>query len=106
MTSLLIDWSIITDKDKFYDYVFSVMEAPSWHGRNLDALHDSWVGGDICKVGPPFNFVFKNSGPTESSFSEFIKDVEEIADASVRENGGSLWHESDRAGGQGGALKL
>jgi RNAse (barnase) inhibitor barstar len=103
MNSLSIDWSAITDYDKFYDYILPLMEAPSWHGRNLDAFHDSWITGGICKSGPPFNFIFRNSDSPKNAYKEFVDTIEEIASESVREHGGSLLREKDNAAEQGAA---
>ena len=41
-------------QDDFYDALLPAIGAPEWHGRNLDALWDSIVGGDINSVSPPF----------------------------------------------------
>ncbi|MBD5779657.1 barstar family protein [Pelagicoccus sp. NFK12] len=51
-----IDWNQISTVDEFYDTVLPQSEAPSWHGRNLNALNDSWVTGGINRGGPPYNF--------------------------------------------------
>jgi RNAse (barnase) inhibitor barstar len=103
MNSLAIDWSAINDIDKFYDYILPLMEAPSWHGRNLDAFRDSWVTGGICKSGPPFHFIFRNSDLSENSFREFIDIIEKIASESVRDHGGSFSREKDNTAEQGAA---
>ncbi len=79
------------------------MEAPSWHGKNLNAFQDSWVTGDICKSRPPFNFIFNNSDFHKGSFKEFIDAVERIATESVQEHGGALLHEPDNTAEQGAA---
>lgn len=32
----------------------AALQAPEWHGHNLDALADSIRGGDLNRVNPPF----------------------------------------------------
>jgi RNAse (barnase) inhibitor barstar len=36
-------WGAIED---LHDTLLKVLEAPDWHGRNLDAFHDSSLGRD------------------------------------------------------------
>jgi hypothetical protein len=66
------------------------MQAPDWHGRNLDALDDSWVAGGVCAAGPPFRFVIRSAAHPEPALASFTTAVLEIAQASVRENGGNV----------------
>ena len=40
--------------EDFYCALLSSLEAPEWHGHNLDALRDSITVGDINEVNPPF----------------------------------------------------
>ena len=51
---LALDGAAWRTKDDFYADLLPVLGAPSWHGRNLDALNDSLAGGDINAVNPPF----------------------------------------------------
>ncbi len=94
MTSLEIDWAAIHSPSDFFDVVLRQMQAPEWHGRNLDALNDSWVTGDICPTGPPFRFRFRSSPPADVELASFAATVREIAEASVHENGGDFTVES------------
>jgi RNAse (barnase) inhibitor barstar len=45
------NWTLPGD---VYTALLSSLEAPAWHGRNLDALWDSIMGGDINGINPPF----------------------------------------------------
>jgi ribonuclease inhibitor len=56
MKTVLVDWSVIRNREDFYASVFAQTDLPCWHGRNLDAINDSWVTGGICPDGPPFKF--------------------------------------------------
>ena len=38
----------------FYDDLLGALEAPHWHGYNINALIDSVVWGDINAVEPPY----------------------------------------------------
>jgi RNAse (barnase) inhibitor barstar len=88
MNQVVIDWDILTDADSFYDSVFLQTGAPDWHGRNLDAINDAWVAGDICSGGPPFNFLMK--GTPNSRLIRLCLSIEEIIRDSISEQGGTF----------------
>ena len=88
-TCITVDWSTVAAPDQLFDVVLPQMGAPSWHGRNLDALNDSWVTGGICANGPPFVYRFINDVPSDA-MAKYRTIVEQIARDSVRENGGRL----------------
>lgn len=50
------DWK--TEGD-FIDAVLSGVEAPPWHGRNYNAIRDSFVAGFINRLSPPYEFVVR-----------------------------------------------
>ena len=88
MNQVIINWWELSDKDSFYDSVFRQTGAPDWHGRNLDAINDAWVTGDICSKGPPFDFIMK--GEPNSRLIRFSLAIEEIIRDSIAEQGGTL----------------
>ncbi|MBD3587362.1 barstar family protein [Salinimonas sp. HHU 13199] len=59
---IVIDCNQIISKEQFYNFLLPVLEAPCWHGRNLDALADSLVTGSINGVEPPFTLVSIGTG--------------------------------------------
>ena len=85
---VLVDWSKIKSVENFYDTVLPQCGSPLWHGRNLDALADSWISGGIDRAGPPyaFGFFFVESVPPE--LGHFRDSVLKIAADSMQENGG------------------
>jgi RNAse (barnase) inhibitor barstar len=89
-TRVVVDWSIIKDIDSFYDIVLPQCGSPSWHGRNLSALNDSWVAGRIDTGGPPFDFEFRNLKSIPSDLESIANEIFEIAQDSVAHNGGSI----------------
>jgi len=91
-TRIIVDWSQIASASAFYDLVLPQCGSPSWHGRNLNALNDSWVTGDIDSGGPPFDFVIQNMDTVSQTLSPIADAVLQIAQASVAANGGScVW---------------
>jgi hypothetical protein len=87
---ILIDWSQLPNEEAFYDSVLPQCCAPAWHGRNLDALRDAWVTGDIDRYGPPYVFRFIAGEAGGPAMIRFRSEVAEIARVSVAENGGRL----------------
>ena len=87
---IVIDWAEVEDLDALYDSLFAQTGAPSWHGRNLNAINDSWVTGSICSEGPPFDFVLRNEDHAKPGLEEAAKAIREIAEESARENTGSV----------------
>ncbi|CAN5471390.1 hypothetical protein BH10PSE14_BH10PSE14_27520 [soil metagenome] len=43
-------WTTALD---FYEALLAALGAPDWHGRNVNALMESMIFGNINKVGPP-----------------------------------------------------
>lgn len=58
---IFIDWNSIQSLDDYLDIFLPKVEAPDWHGRNLDALNDSVVTGSINKIEPPYCIINMNS---------------------------------------------
>lgn len=46
--------------DNFWDDFLESLGAPEWHGRNLDALHDSIGTGSINKIEVPYRIVVQD----------------------------------------------
>ena len=95
-TEVVIDWTRISSIEQFYDQVLPQGQSPSWHGRNLDALSDSWVTGGIDQAGPPYRFRFCGADALDSELKDFAEAVIEIARQSVAENGGTCEQEADQ----------
>ena len=85
---VIVDWSRISGEEDFYDTVLPQCESPAWHGRNLDALADSWITGGINPNGPPYNFGFLSPERTPAALIPFRDSVLKIAAESINENGG------------------
>jgi hypothetical protein len=89
MHRFMIDWFSINTVEEFWDFICLEGKEPTWHGRNLAALNDSWVTGNINQTGPPYEFCFLNCASINESIQDFAKAVMEIARDLVHENGGS-----------------
>ena len=75
---IYIDWKKIDKVDEFYSQLLPQLEAPDWHGRNLDALSDSLVTGSINEIEPPFCIINLNVESLTEEFKGFFLAVNEI----------------------------
>jgi RNAse (barnase) inhibitor barstar len=64
--------------DDFYHAFFEAVGAPSWHGRNFDALYDSIGTGAINKVEVPYRIVVQNSAALKGSLLDFVEDLRDL----------------------------
>ncbi|MDX1930525.1 MAG: hypothetical protein SFV81_28635 [Pirellulaceae bacterium] len=87
---IMVDWSKIGSISEFYEVVFRQCESPDWHGRNLNAIADSWIAGGINAVGPPYVFIFSSLKRTAPDLLQFRDAVLGIAQESIDVNGGLL----------------
>lgn len=68
---IIVDWKQIESEDDFYDTFLAQVKAPEWHGRNLDALRDSVVTGDINAIESPYTICSINTGAASEGMAEF-----------------------------------
>ena len=88
MKQIKIDWKEVASEDDFYDYFLPQVEAPSWHGRNLDALNDSLINGNINGIEPPYCIININSNSSNKFVVEFRRKVFSIfVDAVIESKG-------------------
>jgi RNAse (barnase) inhibitor barstar len=62
MTEINLNGAPWQDATDFYTDLLKALEAPEWHGRNLDALWDSITAGAINGVNPPFTLRIHGCG--------------------------------------------
>jgi len=84
MRELALDGTRWRTKDDLYDAFFAAVGAPSWHGRNLDALNDSIAAGSINAIEVPYRIVIRNfdliSGEAERMATDFVDLILEISE--------------------------
>ena len=68
----------------FYESILAVLEAPHWHGTNMNALIDSIFYGGINGIDPPYKIWIKDAGNLPA---EVKTEVGWLAEA-VGEHGG------------------
>jgi RNAse (barnase) inhibitor barstar len=77
MKQLILDGASWCSKDDVYDAFFKVVGAPSWHGRNLDALNDSIKGG-INSVEVPYRVIIRNFDLISAGAKKMADDFVEL----------------------------
>ncbi len=85
---IIIDWVKVKSEDDFYDIFLPQVQAPEWHGRNLDALTDSVVKGNVNSIEPPYIIHNVNTGSISESIAEFQLKVLNTFNEGVVENRG------------------
>jgi hypothetical protein len=69
------DWQ---SADDVYSGFFRAVGAPSWHGRNFNALNDSIATGNINKTDVPYRIVIRNATSMGSGAAMFVDDFEDL----------------------------
>jgi hypothetical protein len=95
-TRIFVDWSQLKRTDDFFDVIIEQCGAPTWHGRNLDALADAWVAGGVNERDPPYLFIFNSLNKTTDELVQFRDSVLSIVRESIDENGGRLQTEDEQ----------
>ena len=85
MRVITIDGSNWKTSNDFYDAVFAALESPSWHGRNLDALSDSLLGGDINGIEPPFELRISGIGLMSPGARHIVEQLQQLVNEKTDE---------------------
>jgi len=64
--------------DDFYDSFFRAVGAPSWHGRNFDALRDSIGAGEINQIEVPYRIVIRGLSCASTDARTVAMDFEHL----------------------------
>jgi len=78
MREITLDASTWRHREEFFDALLPAIGAPAWHGRNLDALADSFGGGDILVVRGPFRIKITNLRLASSELREYLSKLEDM----------------------------
>ena len=78
MRELILDGSDWKTRDDAYYAWFNLIRAPKWHGRNLNAVRDGILGGEVNAVETPYRIVIRNSGQIGADAKEMAKDFVDV----------------------------
>jgi RNAse (barnase) inhibitor barstar len=83
MREPVLDGASWKTKDDVYEAFFKAVGAPSWHGRNFNALNDSIAAGRINEIEVPYRLVIQNydliGAGAKEMVDDFIDLIHEIA---------------------------
>jgi RNAse (barnase) inhibitor barstar len=75
MRVICLDSSHRQIPDDFYSALIPELGAPSWNGKNLNALDESLGADDINKVKPPFAVEINGTSQLPPPMREFLAEV-------------------------------
>ncbi len=85
MKELVLDASGWRSRDDLYEAFFAIVQAPAWHGRNLNAVRDSIDAGGINGVKVPYRLVVRNYRLVPESLRAEVEQFAETVRALARE---------------------
>jgi RNAse (barnase) inhibitor barstar len=74
MREIALDCTAWKTRDDFYNDFFAAIGAPSWHGRNFDALNDSICTGQINQIELPYEIVISNATKATEEALQIVRD--------------------------------
>src|SRR2546430_1205608 len=84
MRELIMDGTNWKSHNDVYDAFFKVVGAPSWHGRNFDALNDSICAGQINEIEVPYRLIIRNfnliGAGAKKMANDFVDLIHELAE--------------------------
>ena len=90
MPKVLLDGQSWVSSDDFYEALLAALGAPSWHGRNLDALEETLRSGETNALNPPLDLAISGmesmggeARTTVHRFNELVSDLR-AADIDIR----------------------
>lgn len=74
---------------EFIEAVLASVDAPSWHGRNYNALRDSFVIGSVNGIEAPYDFIIRMPLDPPPAVADAVRYFAERI-SEWREEGGQL----------------
>lgn len=74
-----------TSANEFYTSYLAAVEAPEWHGRNLDALWDSLTAGGINQRNPPFRIRISGTARMSCDARDMVRRFEALVQEAEQE---------------------
>jgi RNAse (barnase) inhibitor barstar len=86
MKEIVLDSAAWHSAEDFFHALLPELDAPGWHGHNLNALYDSLAGG-INEVEPPFRVIVQNAAHLSEDMVSFLAGVSAVFADARREFG-------------------
>lgn len=78
MRQIVLAGDTWTQPGDVYAALLSSLQAPAWHGRNLNALWDSIVGGGINEINPPFLILVTGTKSVPEDCKVLLNGIKEL----------------------------
>lgn len=78
MKEITLDASTWRLREDFFDALLPAIGAPAWHGRNLDALAESFGEDDILAIRGPLQIKITNSRSAPSELRDYLAKFEDM----------------------------
>jgi hypothetical protein len=78
VAELVLDAAGWQSADDVFDGFFRAVGAPSWHGRNFNALNDSIATGNINKIDVPYRIIIRNAASIGNGAVTLINSFEDL----------------------------
>ena len=79
MNEIRLDGTAWQTEGDVYDALLSALGAPSWHGRNLDALNDTLAGNDVNRIRQPLSIMISGMNVMSAEAREFVERLRQLA---------------------------
>ena len=70
---ITLDGSNWQTEAAFIEAVLAGVQAPSGHGRNYNALRDSFIVGDVNGIEPPYDFIIRMPTSPTSEVEDAVR---------------------------------
>ncbi len=77
MKVIALDASEWRSAEDFHSALLPQLGAPTWHGRNLDALEDSLRGG-VNRIEPPLRVEVEGADSLTEPMRHFLSEVQSV----------------------------
>jgi len=80
VTDIVLDGALWRSVDDFYEALLPQLDAPEWHGHNLDALNDSIAHGGVNGINPPLRITIRGASAMAPAAAEMVRRFSELVD--------------------------
>lgn len=78
------DWKTVDD---FYTAFFAAVGAPAWHGRNMDAVEESIITGEINQIEFPYDIHILGGANVPEDVRRVLEHLDDIFQKARAETG-------------------
>jgi RNAse (barnase) inhibitor barstar len=92
MKQITVDLTTAVSLDDLYDLLLKSLNAPEWHGHNLNALWESIAYQENGLTEPPYELVLSGVGQLSLELQEKLKIICEVFDQARKEEDQKIFY--------------